>query len=688
MVTLQLVSMYALLLCISPRAANSAQCGEVSRHPASHCTQLSGQELRTVGPFGPLHSPVRAQFPQDRSLSVHIVRGAMTANAVAACKWSISWRCVYARVRVLVTYSEAGPVCVYCMLPSFHNLSISCRQSRSKKKRKADECHTGEQYKVDCILDRYRTNKDVYYYLKWKDFADGEDAWQISGNATCDLIVEYEKENGELKEEEDGLTDVQAVCGDAFTFVTKKGHEVLIATGDMMQVTLNRVEVYRQRNAKFLVWDTNTASVRLSLTLALRNGNFDVECSVLWKTLLEWTITRLWLLKTVAPPHFITKKKIQQVAQSCYDIKTYVGKKTEKKEKIGKQAKIQKQAEIQNLVDDLRGRWGNRTKQKEIQSERLTLLTQLVALREIGKLHQFVSPYSSGLQNLTKPKVGRAEVIRLVNQWDPNVYKKRCFPEYSLPAARSNSQNGFIRYRNAETDRFLQWMKRQWYEKEGCSGSVYDGSIPPRFSELSVVQGDHTVPKSWCKNTELLEEFCCVNEDMNNIIMVPSQQNLKKGAKPVRFVSDSPHNPNKACHTLFSPDLTTFKKMHQKSVAVRIFCMFLSNPLITEHSDVRSAIDQQCKGCSYYADTTVHEHMLELLKDNIAPPDDRHQNLVILYLFRSYNPLLETPSLLHSVQEPLAPLFTELLRQRLQGETSLPTFCGAALKSAVFGFPG
>ena len=264
------------------------------------------------------------------------------------------------------------------------------------------------------------------------------------------------------------------------------------------------------------------------------------------------------------------------------------------------------------------------------------------------------------------------------------------------PRARSTTQNALMRYRSAETKRFLYWMRQQWYpptpgrslqaQRSDGLGSIFDGKIPTSALEASVTQVEHTVAQSWFENTELMQEFCHVREDINNTLPIPAMQNAKKGARPIWFVSDVPSEPDKADHSWFAPDdRRLFSPQRQAAVAARIFYTFLSNPLVTQQNDAQSALDRQGKGCSYYANRHVHAHMLATVRDQRPLAHDRYENLVILYVFRTYNPLIQEATMLQTHE--FASDFRDLLKERLEGSTSFPALCGAALKSAVSGFP-
>ena len=77
--------------------------------------------------------------------------------------------------------------------------------------------------------------------------------------------------------------------------------------------------------------------------------------------------------------------------------------------------------------------------------------------------------------------------------------------------------------------------------------------------------------------------------------------------------------------------------------------------------------------------------MLATVRDQQPLPHDVYENLVTLFLFRTYNPLLQDHTLLQTHE--FAAEFKALLKERLEGSTSFPAMCGAALKSAVSGFP-
>ena len=77
--------------------------------------------------------------------------------------------------------------------------------------------------------------------------------------------------------------------------------------------------------------------------------------------------------------------------------------------------------------------------------------------------------------------------------------------------------------------------------------------------------------------------------------------------------------------------------------------------------------------------------MLSRVRERAPLPHDAFQNVLTLYVFKTYNPLLQDSKLLQTHE--FADDFRSLLKERLDGSTSFPKLCGQALKSAVSGFP-
>jgi hypothetical protein len=596
-------------------------------------------------------------------------------------------------------------------------------------------------FSVETILDRYASNEHTYYYVKWEGYAVGIDAWQPSENVELSLILDFEDRYGDLDTGEDDLRRiVRKDSGQKYTAEANRGYAVELKRANMLPITQRKAEAFDAEDAtrrregggggsggggggggggrpsaagladdeesddeevasgdlgdggitgqagRLLVWDSNTSDLRLSVGLALSKGNFQVGDRILWDSLIEWTVTRLWLLETVVPPESVINNTatLDKIAKTYYNIEKDAFDSGFKK---GSGATFQEHYDNQvaQMVGRMRLRW-QRLRLKTTR-ERDVLRSQLRALRRIGHVRGFGPPP-------LPPPAPDAAADQLVAD-AANAANARWWVAYASPAARSTKQNNLVRYRNAETKRFLYWMRQQWYsptrkrslqsQKTDEFGSVFDGDIPTSALEASVTQVEHTVAQSWFENTELMQEFCHVRDDINNTLPVPAMQNAKKGARPIWFVSDVPSDPDKVDHSWFAPEeRDRFSPQRQAAVAARIFYIFLSNPLVTQQNDAQSAL-QRKGGCAYYANPHVHDHMLKTVRTEKPLVHDAYVNLVILYVYRTYNPLLMDPSLLD--KHEFAADFRELLKERLEGSTSFPALCGAALQSAVVGFP-
>ena len=199
---------------------------------------------------------------------------------------------------------------------------------------------------------------------------------------------------------------------------------------------------------------------------------------------------------------------------------------------------------------------------------------------------------------------------------------------------------------------------------------------------------DHTVPQIWMVNSELVDAYAHCREDIVNVLPVPSNENSKKGSSPIRFLSTDALSPDAPDHALFDPaPYEAWSEPRQAISARRIAYSFLSIGLMTEQHDAQSPLREQGPGCAYYANDRVRNHIVRLLRDPRCDPKvhERLVNYVMLFLARRWNPLVEM-NLLHD-QSEFAAEYTELLKQRLAGETELPKLLGGALKAAVAGFP-
>jgi len=262
-----------------------------------------------------------------------------------------------------------------------------------------------------------------------------------------------------------------------------------------------------------------------------------------------------------------------------------------------------------------------------------------------------------------------------------------------LPRARTTKQNGLVVMRTAETKRLLSYIRQQFYPRGGRTeaqrladtfGSPFTGTIPASAQEASVTVVDHVTPQSWFQHTEIIDVFAQAREDVVNTLLVPSGENSKKGAKPIRFIGIDADNPNAPDKNLYSPVGDSFTEARQAMCARRIFYTFLSYPLVSEEHNTHSALTA---GCSYYANDRVHAHMLRIVRDETPNEHETFVDLLTLFVNRTHNPLVTKPDLLDADRSEFSNLFRGLLRARLDGDSALPSLCSSALQRVVAGFP-
>eukprot|EP00966_Prymnesium_polylepis_P112459 2601616-Prymnesium_polylepis.1 len=87
----------------------------------------------------------------------------------------------------------------------------------------------------------------------------------------------------------------------------------------------------------------------------------------------------------------------------------------------------------------------------------------------------------------------------------------------------------------------------------------------------------------------------------------------------------------------------------------------MSYPLLRQHGDSGNPLAGK-GGCTYYSD--VKDHLLTVTDSEAVHAHDASANVMTLFLTRSYNPLVESPTLL-SGAHPNARDFAQLLDDRL-----------------------
>lgn len=436
-------------------------------------------------------------------------------------------------------------------------------------------------------------------------------------------------------------------------------------------------------------WQANTTSFHLSLARVFRNAT---EASA--AAAKEWTLTRIWLNLTVVPPAEVIADDslLRRIAEAYYEIEEASLDAEFRLVAGGKSYQQHYEHEVSSQVQKMRARWTSL--RAVVQAEGRTLESQLRAILKIED-----GDMSRGQDEEEEAVLHAA---RTHGHW---------WQKLARPSPRSSTQNGLVRQRSAETKRFLWYLRKTWYPSARRSdaqrrsdglGSVFSGKVPTSALEPGVTHVDHCVPQAWMSNTQLLQEFSLVAEDMSNVLVVPARENLQKSMKAIRFASDDPLDARRVSHSWFSPDTDYFSEQRQASCIARIYYMFLSYPMISQGSNPEASLQDQGAGSSVYAN--VHAHMTRrelldrtfcarqrelcvsrVLEEQPAVRHDRFLNLLSLFLFRSYNPFLQEHRLLQT--HPRGDLLRQLLTDRLSGSTRFPGLCSAEVSRSVALFP-
>lgn len=185
----------------------------------------------------------------------------------------------------------------------------------------------------------------------------------------------------------------------------------------------------------------------------------------------------------------------------------------------------------------MQARW--RRLRGAVDAERVRLEAQLRALGRVRQERQAASRGQAGelpaapSADTPLDTPGAVEENTLVAE--ARVPGQRWWRLVADPPPRATAQSSLVRYRSAETKRFLGYLRRLWYADvvpradrvrseqqrlQDGKGSVFSGRAPTSALEPSVTQLDHTVAQSWLP-TKLLVEMACAAEDINNTVLVP-----------------------------------------------------------------------------------------------------------------------------------------------------------------------
>jgi hypothetical protein len=596
----------------------------------------------------------------------------------------------------------------------------------------SSDSDSDQVYNVEVLLNRYakmvNREKVLFYRVKWAGYT--ATSWEEETDIGRPAIEEYEAYNG-LIGANHGIVEIHFYSESRGYRVSVEANKAVVGATNERQwikrsefVSTEMVDAFeaerasrvvpskrpsaagkqtrRDRNdsgsesndedddgqdgasgTKLLTWDANRSEIRVSITKTLRDGNFLANSRALWNGILEFTITRLFLLEAVTPPPEMVRDDamLKRVASAYYDIEEAAFLSNFKETARGPSKSQHKSNEIAYLTRRARRRWTDL--RRVCEAERKTLRSYLAALRRIR------SEADTGLRTTDDPSDDIQN--RIVSQYRA---EDRWWGGMHKPHARSTTQNTLMRYRSAETKRFLAFVRRQWYpigartdaaRRRDTLGSPFSGKIPTSAQEPSVTVVDHTTPQLWFENSELVDVFAQAREDIVNTLPIPANENSKKGSSPIRFIAPDPDDPSRPDHSLFAPDEDYFSEARHAVCARRILYSFLAYGLITEQHDAHSNLRDQGPGCAYYALPRVRDHLLRTVRAHTAADHEQFVNVMTLFVFRTWNPLVANPRLLTDGE--FAADYRELLHARLEGKTLLPELCGDAMRWAVSGFP-
>lgn len=436
---------------------------------------------------------------------------------------------------------------------------------------------------------------------------------------------------------------------------------------------------------RLLQYDNDSGAFRVSVTRTIREGAFDPRSTSLCNALLEYTITRLFLLACALPYGAMTDERMKTIASDYFEIERASFMRGFRETLGGPTEQAHVQSEVEFQVRRMRRRW---TKLQTVcDREREQLRKYLIALKSIK------AEAGGGAPTAT----GDADADAIVLAWREG---RRWWRGMELPVARSTRQNSLLR-KTAEVQRLVKWISEQRYgwtgrradavRRRDTLGSPYSGHRPTSWRDTTVVTVDHTIAQSWCGGTELVNVYSSVRNDLNNIIPVPNIENSKKSNFSIQWLpldadEDRPDS------GLFDPrELRTggpdfWTEGRQAVSAKQVLYTFLSYGLITETSEKHVSLEDRGPGSGYYSRDRVRNHMMRVVGENEAKDHDKRVDDLLLFVTRTHNPLVHNHRLLE--EDEFADDFKRLLKQRLEGETSFPALISQAIRRSVAGFPG
>ena len=446
--------------------------------------------------------------------------------------------------------------------------------------------------------------------------------------------------------------------------------------------------------SKLLVYDTNTSTIKTSLTLILQSVTAPVP-DWLSDVLEELVVTALWRLECVRVRESEMSSQalnelldeLQKVNKDSLDAEFDTMGRNPGRGPVAKAKVLTRKDFDAAKRADARRRIEQRASASRVSTnvERERLLDLLQAIDAVKDLE--------GGKPRPSPS-GRSLVEQVLDQRDAGA---KWWLFFLRPTLRIHQQNQLIRYRGPETQRWLDWLRGRLYPTPRPSqratdllGSAYTGVIPQLVTSATVPV-EHVVPQSWYGRAAHLKENGTPREDACGVVLATKAENAQKSNRPVYFGS-----PNGDLLTatpdssVWQPaDAATFWTPGRRALVARcVVYSFLTYFMTGEGSaNGWTAIDEST-GSQYYK--AITDLLVVLCQVKPGPIEKLNARV----LSDKVSPSWRNPLVFHAADllgakstNALAPRFRELLRKRLAGDTKVPTAVATALRGKILGLP-
>ena len=254
-----------------------------------------------------------------------------------------------------------------------------------------------------------------------------------------------------------------------------------------------------------------------------------------------------------------------------------------------------------------------------------------------------------------------------------------------------------MRSRGVRIVEYLDWLRSVQFADRGSGdrmtdmrGSAFSGSIPPMVN-ASTVSVDHTVPQSWMTRAETLYLNGTIREDLCQCTLVLGRsENSAKGNKPILLGTTDPDLVDSADKTLYRlprRDAQFFSDGRKAVVARCIAYAFSCYMLLGEQGGSAWSSFATTTGCAYFASIASFgdphvdlsrrdDTLIELMNRPIG--DLERLGAAVLFTVVGW----VNPFVADTMRDPRV---ISLLRQRLRGDTQIPSVMLSALKGQVLG---